>query len=1001
MKIALIHLSDFHIGLKDKIEDKKIDAIVSSLNSLKKFDECIIVFSGDLAHSGKINEYKKARNVFSKLVRKIKDKFSIEYVKIFLVPGNHDLCLTKDARDRKFIQSYYDCDNIEELLPNEIEYLSNYYEFGYVVKNKYNDILHKTTYDLDGYKIQFNLINTAPFSTLVPNDKELHYFPESQYKYLSKNTNSNLCITVMHHSCEWFNWKYKSNLENEIINNSELLFIGHDHTSFTSSVAINDSLDTCISSAGSIDFSCKNDKDDAFNVIIIDTEKNTLNGYVFKWNTHHNLFTHKLTLNNKKIQNRYSNLAPLPSYVKELKTDEYNLQTDFTKYFVFPKLAIEKFNDYGKTQEIKDYKSLYKLIQDHKKLIISGNTNYGKTTLLKYIYLSMQKNYVPLLWHLESGMKINRNNLIKHLFEEQYGDDSILFEKYQQLDKCKKCILIDGWDLIDEKINLNKLVNLIENEFDIIIYSTSDNSTDVIENIMEEINDDKKIIKLEIKPFYKEKRNELVKNVCLLKNDFLDTDIEKINNIIDNLVQNNSDIFSLNPGFIIKYTNYFIELPFEYSSGESIFSKVFEFELQQSIFAHAKKDDVNEILIKFEELAGYMYDNQTDLLQIGEVTNIIENYNTDYGTNIKTKVILDIGTKTKILKQNDDFSIRFYNKNHLAYFIAKYIIRDEQNEKKSTRGLNFALRNICFGLNADIILFISYILNNMKIIEYISMQAKDLLSEWESISLNELNVGLLNHSITNVTAPTKDDKKQFEEQKEHDEEMFCSDDIVETKGLFEYNENDINEYPYQMIRAMNYTEMICRALPAFYSNMKLTQKRELIDMIYQYPRKIIYSLLNSLDKNAENICDTILFAIKEEAKTKSNGKDYEKSDIMKFLTAYAQGMFLGTLDHFSQLATSNKTITILLENEVTDYCEQFEKLLIIENSRDTDLLLKESLKLINKKIDFITVMVQVIMKKHLLTNSTISFNKKQQIIDTVFGQNNRKLFLLNNNTNAK
>ena len=140
---------------------------------------------------------------------------------------------------------------------------------------------------------------------------------------------------------------------------------------FTSSISINDSLDTCISSAGSIDFSCKDDKDDAFNIIIIDTKQNTLNGYVFKWNRQHELFTHKQTLNNKKIQTRYNSLSPLPSYIKQLKSDEYNLQKDFTKYFVFPKLAIEKFDDYGKTQEISDYKSLYKLIKDNKKIIIN------------------------------------------------------------------------------------------------------------------------------------------------------------------------------------------------------------------------------------------------------------------------------------------------------------------------------------------------------------------------------------------------------------------------------------------------------------------------------------------------------------------------------------------------------------------------------------------------------------------------------------------------------
>ena len=74
MKVAIIHLSDFHIKSWDHFEFEKIEGIVSSLNTLGKVDEYIIAFSGDLANSGAVNEYKKSRFLFGHLISKIKQK---------------------------------------------------------------------------------------------------------------------------------------------------------------------------------------------------------------------------------------------------------------------------------------------------------------------------------------------------------------------------------------------------------------------------------------------------------------------------------------------------------------------------------------------------------------------------------------------------------------------------------------------------------------------------------------------------------------------------------------------------------------------------------------------------------------------------------------------------------------------------------------------------------------------------------------------------------------
>lgn len=104
MRIALLHLSDFHIRDKEKILDQKVNGILSALNVLSEIDDYIVVFSGDLSNSGRINEFKRSKHIFFRLIEGLKEKNNNKFINLFMVPGNHDLCLPPNAREGKDIQ---------------------------------------------------------------------------------------------------------------------------------------------------------------------------------------------------------------------------------------------------------------------------------------------------------------------------------------------------------------------------------------------------------------------------------------------------------------------------------------------------------------------------------------------------------------------------------------------------------------------------------------------------------------------------------------------------------------------------------------------------------------------------------------------------------------------------------------------------------------------------------------------------------------------------------
>lgn len=997
MKIAIIHLSDFHVRAGDKFLNIKIDGILSALNILGKVDDYIIVFSGDLSHSGQVNEFKQSRYIFGRIINGIKQKNDNRFVNLLMVPGNHDLCLPENARVRKDIQEHYNTGTIEELISDETSYLENYYTYSNANAIKPNNIfLSRKNCIFDGYKIQFNLINTAPFSTLEPNDKELHYFPDNELGLLTRANDANLCITVMHHSYEWFNWNSKANLEKTIIDNSELLLYGHDHREKTALLSIDNSLDTWISSAGEMKFSSL-DNEDSFNAIVVDTGNNSFDGYVFTWNKSSEIYSHKVLASQKSLQNHSSKLMPLPSYIKDIKEDNYNSSEDFTEYFVFPKLVSQTQNEFEKNRTVLDIEELLVVLKEKKKLIISGATNSGKTTLLKYLYCSLIKEKTPLFFSADGKQRIKAQNFIRHLFEDQYGEDRTLFERYEQLDLDKKVLIIDGWDLLNIKCQ-KSIIKKIEESFGYIVLSIETSWTNMVDAVKGEISEESQYFGLHIKPFFAEKRNELVRNVCLKNSAYNDDNANNVNRLIDSIVHNNSGLFSLNPAFIVRYTNCFIQDPYQdYTKGEAVFSKIFEFELNQSIMKVVKQQDADELFTVFEEIAGYMYTNKKDELLVEELRAVVENYNNTYGERVNVKDVIIVGVKAKILRETETYSIYFLNKNHLSYFIAKYLIRLSQGDPADTCGIDYALENICFGINSDIVLFISYILNNTKILTSISNYAGELLKPWDALSLTSKNISLLhNIPIEQIKPPSEEERKRFERVKEESEETRYSEDVIEAKGLFDYDDSNIDQYHYRLVRALKYTEMICKALPAFHSRLKLTQKIDLVECIYLYPRKIVFALLRPLDMNQKELCEDILNFAEQNSKKKKDGSSYTTNDVLKMLNDSARAIMLSMFDHFSELSASPKSFNLLMEKNTDDISEYLERLLMIENMGNTDRLVKEAEALLKEyRGTEYAIMIKLIVRKHLLTNKEITFYKRQQVVDKIFGEKYRKQFLMN------
>jgi DNA repair exonuclease SbcCD nuclease subunit len=169
MKIVFLHLSDMHIRTESDISDLHLTKIVESLNCYKDIEikNVVIIISGDLTEAGTKNQFINASKIIGTIIRKIKNAFGECSCNVLPVPGNHDVFHNGNYLTvAKLKKDGYTSLEVTEHSKLEQFYVLSKFNKCFANKEIYSD---KKIIDINGFKIQANLINNAIFSTYDEN----------------------------------------------------------------------------------------------------------------------------------------------------------------------------------------------------------------------------------------------------------------------------------------------------------------------------------------------------------------------------------------------------------------------------------------------------------------------------------------------------------------------------------------------------------------------------------------------------------------------------------------------------------------------------------------------------------------------------------------------------------------------------------------------------------------------------------------------------------------
>lgn len=416
--------------------------------------------------------------------------------------------------------------------------------------------------------------------------------------------------------------------------------------------------------------------------------------------------------------------------------------------------------------------------------------NYGKSTLAKYLFYYFIGKKVPLFCSHSDMYGKKRERVIKRIFEETYSDDPTEFLRFQQLPPSEKILIVDNIDEIKKDL-LDIFLEDINEEFEYLVLTSKEYlELDVFERAKSVFETETSFTRLRIEPFYADKREALVDKVVSIK---------KPNKSIDQIVEalchglnSQRHLVSFDPEFIIRYVVlYCNNIEDIVERDTAIFSKVFEANLTYAINAAIKKTEISveKIFIILSRIAYEAHKKREYPIHENTILEAINGYKEYTGDEIPCTVIMDIICQAKIIKQNENMHYSFVIKSYYAYFVARAIVKIYMDcgHCEDIEGL---MELSCFSVNADILLFITYISDSTNIIIALLEAEKRYTQEWKQYSVTNNNIAYLEKNTPNNIEPPHSEAldQDLRARVNHEREEEVSRNGKLANKLYDYDE---------------------------------------------------------------------------------------------------------------------------------------------------------------------------------------------------------------------
>lgn len=438
--------------------------------------------------------------------------------------------------------------------------------------------------------------------------------------------------------------------------------------------------------------------------------------------------------------------------------------------------------------------------------------------------------------------------------------------------------------------------------------------------------------------------------------------------------------------FVVQFVDYYCAHIGELDKSDAtVFSKVFEASIERAIAPHlvGRRENPNDIIVALSEVAYYIHFNKEYPISAEHINYVIENYCQYYDNRyLSAARFIEIAIASGLLlRTTSSYEYRFTSKNHLAYFVAKALNR-KFHDTGDTSDLETIVRQSCFSINGDILLFMTYISDNVNIPRLLLEQAVSYVSEWTEFDISNIGAKYLQSMPTKKLATPKDDEK---EQEIHDQtlEEEEHDAPIETLDIYDYDETQIDELNNQLIRALLQLKIIARNFSAFISILPAASKKDYVLAMYQLPNKIFNQWAESVDNSLELLVEEIVTWQEEPG---FEGKKLSREDILHFFQEVSLNMLLNLYFTVSTYGANDNTVDYLAQQDyIASSCNyRIERLMFFEKVDDYQAVIKDAEALYNEQDDGIAKNMVLSIMRHMLVHSDKILDRNRRRISSKY-----------------
>jgi predicted phosphodiesterase len=1012
MKVLFLHLSDMHFTSKNSYAIENVKAITTSLQR-----HCIgaagivIVVSGDLTFSGYFHQCEQVKEFLNSLLKDIKSRYHFEDIPILLVPGNHDNnCKIHDfspeellaIRQRNLYQS-----NIAREFNKEANVMALCREFGSFAES--NKFLSIQKIKFGDTVLKFNLINTAPFSALCE-DQGFHYLPISELAKLHSSEGAEFTFTIMHHPYQFFYNGILNQLEEALIASTDIIFVGHEH--YSKIRALSNNVATVTINAGGMLCNKGNWDQSEFYVGTLDTDTRSYALYAYKWNNAIYLSEEVTKTILKKSRTNCLGMPVADSYFKDLLADKkYEISANLLDYYVFPLLEERPAQLTKDRHEVDNKDTFFEKLLINKKTVIIGLNGSGKTVTSKFIFSHFADDKIVLFINGGRVREKKYERIVKNVFEDTYSASTTLYERFMNASKDEKVIIVDDIHTIPESL-IGDFFRYLDENFGIIVLTMhSEIELDFYERLKQRSLMEG-YMHYRIRSLYADKRKELVNKIVRLLEVQEDAQERLTLQICEDLAKHKMD-YVWHADFVVQFTKYCCNnIGVSMINVGDTFSKVFEHSLTSLLEPFSNKIKVDKVFFILGKIAYEMHTspslNKKYPMLLEDVCAVIRKYNDDYNSNVDPDEFIEIVTKANIFKKRRQGYI-FAQRNYLAYFVAKEIMQHIIDEGDASEFIK-TLDHACFGINGDIILFVTYITDNPRIIRWIMDKAEEYANKWEEFSFEPVNVTYLSDAKQlepmvpfKLIGTKESEQRKIEQEKETEKRR----ELVDPADIYLYDETVLRMLD-ELVRSVALTMILARALPSFEHILRAEDKERCVELLYSLPLQIF----NTWANDVENKKPTLVSEIRDMLTLKNllageywhSNSEIRDADILKILVSESEMLLLELMNNVMYSATRSDTERYIDEfNYRRKLTYRLEHLMSVEKRRNQENFVNEAIGLQeDTKGQLASKLLQDVVKHFLLNTKAIDYKHMQKLDAKVFdGQLNKQGILLSKMKNEQ